>query len=1038
MRKNIFKTIILIFIIPFISIGVATWILSGVNRNSNSINHTLTDSGTVEVNVHYRTQSSEKSTITEYFIPKTFTVSHNLSYTDKSGNKSYDKITSSDVKVSNDDSLLVYYDVNNGTYTKIDQRNQAKGPEQIKSFSANITEWQQVNSANEYGNIWDVTVDHPDKSNYRLRFEQDSGNELTGGHGYKYNIGDIYQDDVLIYSNVEEIDNKIITTNIYQRIIVDKQEKIVFGKKLYIINYSKWVYYTTFQQRMIKITQITGENEDHEDNIKTITVKKNSHLSVFDLGIPDYKRYGFYSDSNYETYFDFSKPITESQDIYLRYIKSSTGIANLINNSSNATINLYDPYLGGSGGTLDLSTDPTYHNKTNSVFVDPFTIDSNVNLNLTYSTALSYIEPCTGTVPQTSLAAHRNTLDNAIAQDYDADTYIGDSNASCHLKLNGNITIKGKMTIGGEIGGYNATSFYSFIIGKYGILDLHGNTIIIDGGTLISYGLIKDSVGGGKIIVKNGGSLTSVLTISDGRGRDPSALGIAKRQAPFTEYKFSYLQVPVQFYNGTTFNGYLKADFADMGIVNLIIPVLGNTFNSYLFSWGTNTSIDYTLYEPYQIEEFSVPSNTIQYKNMYQWRNRFSFSANVREASTLVVSATVDSTMGEVEIKIDFARIDVPISPFFDIILNAGYSMEINSKMTLYPGSYFYVSKDSMLNFKYLGEKKYDEISAKALGMGITIPGETRYIAGGIMTYTNRIQDLAVNGYSTFGVGIYNIPTYWNYVKESHVVIDGSITFDSGINTAVSDGYYYLSGNIALSNDSLNNLINSRNYVKTYDFKTEIRTAFLYNSQNYSLDKQYSLATSYNINPIISGESAYFIDKDNLIFGNYDKSNGILTDTTNTKKYFLKTDNDMYENGSSGSDQDSRVDRNISLVEVKNVYSDYKIITDLTNSNYLYYCGLYVPLLSDLPEIISFANNSEVNINARKFMSNSNGPLTVNLRTITVNEDGTKTTSDAVVTNICSCFSNVTVRYSTSTKQWKFYCYGQYPKTANNTKYYTY
>ena len=201
MRRKIMKILISVFFLLIISMGAATWILSGVNQNSNSIDHAL-DSNIVDVNVHYTTQSAETTTTTEYFIPKTFTIDHNLTYYDKNGSTSESVLSSSgDVTVKDPDPLLIYYDVNNGTYTKIDQRDQSKGPEQIKSFSVNVTEWESVSDSSSYSDVWNITVDHPSQNNYRLRFEEDSGNSLTG-HGHKYSIGDVYKDDEVVSSDL--------------------------------------------------------------------------------------------------------------------------------------------------------------------------------------------------------------------------------------------------------------------------------------------------------------------------------------------------------------------------------------------------------------------------------------------------------------------------------------------------------------------------------------------------------------------------------------------------------------------------------------------------------------------------------------------------------------------------------------------------------------------------------------------------------------------------------------------------------------------
>ena len=1037
MRKKIIRILISVFFLLIISVGAATWILSGVNQNSNSINHELSND-TVELNIHYRTQSSEVSTSTEYYIPKTFTINHGVTPYNSSGQIQTDKLTNSGYDSFNADEITVFWDVVDGKYTKINQRSNTTGPEQIKSLSVNVSEWTQVSDSTSYAEVWDTSVqDDRTSKTTQLRFQCDSGNSVSG-HGQMYSVGDVYDPDKEIYNVTEETEEAIITTIIYQRIVVDALGEVQIGTKevsCVDVPYKIWLYYVRYEQRMVKIIQTKAVTKD-VDTEEVIYVKKNSTISAVDLNIGNYTNYGYYADSEYNEYFDFKQPISENTDIYLRYIDSSESISNQINGmATNATTNLYDQYLGGSGGQIDISTDPSYHNPTNSVFIDSFTVNEGNTVNLTFYDSKSYLSPNTGMVPSDTLGSHRTTTDTSIVLDYDGANYIGNSNISCNIKLNGDVTVYGTLVVGAEVGSHTTGTQYSFIIGKYSVLDLHGHTLIVDGGTLTAYGLITDSIGGGKIIVNNNGVLSSVVTVTDGRGRDPSSLGITKRQAPFTEYKLSYLDVPVYIYNGSSFNGILKADFAQFGIVNLTIPFLGSSFNNYMFSWATNNAEEYILYKPSYIKELYTVGNTTEYLNMYYFRNQFHFFANVRQAGEMVIQAKLETTAGNVDVDIDFARIDFPISPFFDFIINSGYYMEINSKMTFYPGSSMYVAKGARLDFKYYKEQNYASISKTAIGIGITLPGEKKYIAGGLMTYTNKIQDLATYSYSKFNVGVYYTTNNWKYTKESYVIIDGDITFDSNIDTSKSDGYYYLSGNITLSSSGLNSIIQNKNCIKTYDMKSEIRQAFLYDSNNYSLEKQYTMATSYNINPIISGDRAYIIDKNNLLIGTFDKSNGVFTEINTSNKYILKTDNDMYEDGSSGSDQDSRVDRNVEILQISFSNSEYKIVFDSNNTAYLYYCGLFVPVLTELPDVLSFVNNSEINVNARKFMSNKDASVNISIRTITVDENGTPTTSNAVSTNISQCFSNLTLRYSTSSKNWSYYCFGDYPKTGTETRY---
>ena len=269
---------------------------------------------------------------------------------------------------------------------------------------------------------------------------------------------------------------------------------------------------------------------------------------------------------------------------------------------------------------------------------------------------------------------------------------------------------------------------------------------------------------------------------------------------------------------------------------------------------------------------------------------------------------------------------------------------------------------------------------------------------------------------------------------ESNILIDGSINFNTGIDTSKSDGYYYLSGNITLSDVALDTIKTNRQYLKTYDFKAELRPGFLYDSNNYSIDKQYLFAASYNINPLISGNKAFIFDSNYDYEGSFDTHTGIFTKTIDNTKYFLKTDQDMYEEGSLGSNQKSRVDWNIEIVEIEKIYEEYKIIKEKNGGYYLYYCGLYVPILSNF-DAISITTNYEITINARKFMSNENAAFQISIKTITQNADGTTTTSDPVRTNVSSCFSKLVVRYNASTKTWAYYCFEEYPKTGTETRY---
>ena len=1044
MKKNL-SLFLFLFIIFTSLMGFASYLIAPESINTQtSLVHSDEKTDYVNVNVHYETIDTGGATSVEYFIPDKFTIEYNISPFDASGDVNYeaysapvyDGKTGSLNSDNQGDRIPIYYDVVDGKYTAIQRHNISIGPEQIKSFSFNVETRKKVNNESQYGIVWKTNVKNANGVDDYLRFACDSGNTITG-HGDKYGEGDVYKSDQIISQETVKENNKIVTSTIYQRITVYKIDAITYGSvdvACVPVDYNVWVYYPQYEVRMTRITTTTNEPVFFE-NVDTIKVKRGSLVNPIILNVPNYTNYGYFDDPSYNNYFNFNRPIDENSDIYLRYIQSSKEIANKINNLSNgSSLNFHDTYKGGSGNGYNIGEDDTYHISTNSVFIDKATISQGATVNLTFGNDEIYIEPNIGSFSE-NLGNHRTNSDNAIAPDYNgtnSSTYndIGYSNASVYMILNDDLTINGTLNIGGEIGGSSTSNnLYSYIIGRYALLDLYGHDIIINnGGVLKNYGLIKDSVGGGKIIINNGGELETVVTISDGRGRDQSAVGLSKRQSLFTEYKLSYLQVPCIFYHGSTLNGYLKIDFNTFGIVNTNIQFLGNNKNMALFAWSSNNlSTDYVLYKPYQIEAIATPGKTEIYTKMYNYRNLFSFHANLDEAGSYILNANLSTPMGNLSADFDFARIDFPISPFFDIVVNRGYSLSISSKMTFYPGSSFYGDYGSNINFNIEGYKVFDPIS-----MGLTIAGESRYIAGGIMAYSNRISDVASKNYSRnrFSTGVYGQTAYRDYVKPSNINIYSNINFNNQISTEYDDSYYYLSGPINFSKEAINKIKENRNFIKTYDVKSELTNGFFYNNTYQDLDNQIEYATSFNLNPLICNNISYLIDKNNLIEGNYDWRTGILT-TKNNDMYYLWMDNDLYTDGSGSSNQGSKIDRNILIKKVieKN---EANIIKDEENKYFVYYCGINVPLLDDFDFDVNIGNNFKLNVNLRKFMSNSNSEAaSINFTKYTLNNNGQYDRTTQSV-NISSLYANAQINYNSASKDWSFYQFNQYSKTGND------
>lgn len=153
------------------------------------------------------------------------------------------------------------------------------------------------------------------------------------------------------------------------------------------------------------------------------------------------------------------------------------------------------------------------------------------------------------------------------------------------------------------------------------------------------------------------------MTVSDAKGSTQMILGISKRQTPFTEYRLSYITVPIVIYNQCSLIGYFKLDFGnDFGIANSFLNIIAPS-NS-IFVWNDNDASSYILYEPKIIQNlYNIANETIS-KQLYYLRNVISIYANVKVPESVVLNISVTFASMNLDADIDFVRIDIPISPF--------------------------------------------------------------------------------------------------------------------------------------------------------------------------------------------------------------------------------------------------------------------------------------------------------------------------------------------------------------------------------------
>lgn len=1004
MRKN--KNLIVFFLMMLTcTVAFSSWVI--LTDKNTSDGETIKDDEHT-VSIFTRQYKTRQDAVIEYFVPNEFTNHYNITYKlDESGSPITSKIVfkrSTDTKASasnvgcslsgakeNEDEIVQYYDNNIAINQRYNRSIDWETNNPFKSYYTDVQSWSKVSNSEEYKSVWKACIDKSetpdgkgnltadsnkgiDTDHYYIKIQGSSGNTMSGhgpGNDNCPNVGDTIFTCTKPLKTIERTEgSKKIVEDWYGRIVCFKVDEVVYSNKVSYkmpacnnystTSYASWYYYPDFQLRMVRTTTETSEYEENSFE-KKFVVKHNGFIKAKDLEIAGYDTCAFYSDPTYEHFFDFKTPITSDINLYVKEYPTDNQLTDYIGNNT-GTIQLYDSMRGGNGDSNDsnILSYSNYDEDSKSIFVKNTTIKSGATVNLTFGNS----EVINGNINGTddNASAYRSA-DQSAALDYNGNNEVG-FNPSIYMLLSGDLTVKGTLQIGAKIGGHNTSRrYYSYITETYACLDLYGHNIIVDGGTLNCYGVIKDSVGGGKIIVKNNGTVLGTLSVSDGNSRDQNVIGLRYRQFPFSEYKFNYIQVPVVLSSGCSLRAFIRFD-ATLNICNATFNVIGpynsDSSKNSVISWDNSNADETITFEPYQITELSNKANNTIYKQMYNWRNRFIIDANVRTADSMTITFQAKISTYTLSLTADFARYDFPVSPFFDFVIKQGRVFSVYSKMTMFPGSMLYVEKGSTIHFKDVGDKSYPSYESAGFG----IQSETRHIAGGIMTYTNR---LISNYYVNYSNGILYENEYWKYNKINNVVIDGTCLFDP-ISSQSSDAYYYISGEINLSNDALQSIRNNKNYIRTYDFKGLFTNGFLYDNGHTSSEYFYEYAVSYNCNPLISGTKSFIIDKSRNYEGEYDTSSGLFKSNSGENIILLPTTN-MMSSGSGKGDTSGTIDKTLDVKIVTEAYEDIRVVK-IDSAYYVYYSGIYIPIIDDAFDCETIKNDSIINVNERKFMSN--------------------------------------------------------------------
>lgn len=782
--------------------------------------------------------------------------------------------------------------------------------------------------------------------------------------GETQTISGRYNSTAYNYYNNYNVGDSFDETTITEKTVIYKKYK-----KLLSENSSLWKYTVSYAEYklVLKTAEYSRVTDETYSVSKTILVKNGSKINPVDIKT-DYQNCGFYTSSSYSEFFDFTSPINSDKTIYIKYFKSSEDLTNKITNLT-GTMNLFNSHLGGSSGTNDLYSEDgvTYDTNSDTAFIGATTIQSGATVNFTYGANLVNLVPYTGAIPYDNIANHRTTSDSYVATEV-TNTANTPNKCALRVKLSGDMTVNGALTIGAEIGSANG-AINSYIIGEYTELDLNGHTLTINNGGLVTaFGVISDTIGTGGIVVKNGGRLYSTFTLYDARGGNQSTFGYSKGQCPFTYYSTPYIKCKMSFEYGSTLDGYVKFDLGSLGITNTSVSLLSSSDNS-IFKWNSNNTNGIVTITPYIV---SAMYNSNHYynndtKQYYYRRYKIDVNADINIINAKL-SANINIKKSLIEINKSFdiflGRTGMPISPVFDILVKKGSNVYTPIEVDFYPGSSLKTEKGSRINFTKIGNFTYDSVSVYGLK---TIPGETKYLCGQIRSYSYNFSTYSGYTLSALPGSIYiDSNNAFKYFKPNNIFIGGNITFDTSIDS--NSGKYMLSGPINLSIDALNSVMSNKAYLQSYGIKGEQYGSVWFTGDTMletNNKNSYVRVAAYNCLPLISYGKAYILDPSRQIEGTYDILSNIFS-ANNGKKYFLKVSDNVLQGGTGPSYQDNPVDRDVTPTEATSV-SNYGRVSDGTNQ-YVSFCGVFVL-------VESVTSDTQVTVSSKKFNSNPNSSL---------------------------------------------------------------
>lgn len=643
------------------------------------------------------------------------------------------------------------------------------------------------------------------------------------------------------------------------------------------------------------------------------------------LDTNNYAFFGFYNETVEgtpgTTVINKDTVISSACNIYAFFNnKKSSTLPNVTNitstiSSNSSSINIY---AGAPSDSNNILKDSSYFDKLNTFSLgsglSSLEIKSGSTLKFCLNNGSEYIE------------STKSKVNESI------NPFDGTHHCNYTISLQTDLIINGTMQIGGHFGSGTNNGVQGNINDEFVCLDLNGKTITINNGAILkSYGMIKDTVGTGEIIVNGGGKIITLGVIHDYKGGNSTMQSTNKNVVPFNNYNIPYVQCRIIFYYNNNSWGtvacIIRIHTTSLSEPSNVSLNLAGQGSGYLFVLKEGSNDSRIIFN--SIENELLSNNTYAVKNVTNRKLTMDFYNCDTEFSNLELNAGAT---------INTKNLYFPICSYFNLgFYNSSFSF--SQAMQFMFGSSVYFDENSEMIFNY-----NSDTTATLSILNNTVD---KVISDNLIVQNHRAADNQIPSIKTF----WNNLDTWKYSNSAMITCKGTTYFTVG-----NTNPYILGGNININKLGYIDSNGTKTSIEGFDLSAisskgaNIRTyIYDYIPSTYSSSSATFNLMGYSI-PLISYHTAIIFDNSSNInlTGQYNKDTGLLT--IDNKTYYFNVDDTV------------TTKRTISLRECSYDENTHLIKDTLSGSYYAFFNNVFLPVTIE---------NNVVNCNPQRITASS-------------------------------------------------------------------